>query len=138
MVNILNTNELKDVLSEIEGQENRTRKYLAYRQLDVYSGNQDKYIYQRISQLYGKDACDQIQAITSINLATRIVNTEASIYKYPPHRTFANATEQMEAQLMQHYEIMYADEKLKTANRYFRLGNQCQVQVIPDVVLVVI
>ncbi len=132
MLNIFNSNELKDVFAELEGHENRIRKYFAYKQLDIYSGNQDKYIYQKISQLYGKDACDHIQAITSINLATRIVNTEASIYKYPPMRTFANATEQMEAQLMQHYRSMYADEKLKTANRYFRLGNQCAVQVIPN------
>lgn len=131
MLDLFNTNEMKDVFSEIEGYENRVRKYLAYKQLDVYSGNQDKYIYQRISQLYGKDACNQIQAITSINLATRIVNTEASIYKYPPTRVFANATEQMQAQIDQHYKFMQSDEKLKTANRYFRLGNQCAVQVLP-------
>lgn len=131
MLDIFNKNELKDVFGEIEGQENRLRKYFAYKQLDVYSGNQDKYIYYKIEQMYGKDACNQIQAITSINLASRIVNAEASIYKHAPSRYFSNATDAMLEQINLHYEQMRANEKLKTANRYFRLGNQCQIQVVP-------
>jgi hypothetical protein len=134
MVNVLNPSELKDIFQEIEGYENKVRKYLAYKQLDIYSGNQDKYILARIQQLYGKDACDQIQAITGMELASRIVDAEASIYKHEPDRNFSkedgtSVTPDMEEYIEELYEC--SDEKLKTTNRLFRLGKQCQLMVVP-------
>lgn len=131
MLDIFNKNELKDVFAEIEGQENRTRKMLAYKQLDIFSGNQDKYIFAKISELYGKDACNHIQAITGIELASRIVNAEASIYKHAPERHFSDVSEDLEHYIENYYKQMCSNEKLKTANRYYRLGKQCQVQVVP-------
>lgn len=131
MINIFNQIELKEVFEELNTHEERTRKQLAYRQLDIYSGNQDKYIYAKIAQMYGKEACDHIQSITGVELAKRIVNAEASLYKHAPERYYSNASEKELEQIAFYYEQMLSDEKLKTANRYFRLGNQCQLMVVP-------
>lgn len=132
MVNVLNQSELKNILQEIESSENRWRKYKAYKELDIYNQNQAKYIDAKINQIYGNDACNTIQTITSINLATRIVSAEASIYKRCPTRTFANASEVEQEQIEKLYEEMCADEKLKIANRLFKLGSQCTLMLVPD------
>jgi soluble cytochrome b562 len=132
MVNVLNQSELKDIFLEIESQENKSRKYKAYKELDIYNQNQAKYIDAKISQIYGADACNTIQTITSINLATRIVSAEASIYKKCPERTFSGASEAEQAQINALYEEMCADEKLKVSNRLFKLGSQCTLMLVPD------
>lgn len=129
-MDILKPNELKDIFAEIEGYENRCRRYQAYKELDIYNQNQGRYILQKTSSIYGKEASQYVQAETSINLATRIVNAEASIYKRPAIRTFTGTDKEIE-QAYSHYKYMNSDEKLKTANRLYRLGNQCALQVIP-------
>jgi hypothetical protein len=129
-MDILKKNELKDVFAEIEGYENKLRRYNAFKELDIYNQNQSKYILEKIRKMYGEEAACSIQAETSINLATRIVNAESSIYKRPALRTFSGTEKEIE-QANSHYNYMNADEKLKTANRLFRLGNQCAIQVIP-------
>lgn len=131
MLNIFNANELKDVLSEMVGEENRRRKQKSFAELDIYSGNQDKYIWYKIEKMYGKEALDCIQAITGINLATRIADAEASIYKESPVRSWTNASEKEIEQIQAHYDNMRIDERLMLANRLFRLGNQCQLMIVP-------
>lgn len=132
MINVLNQSELKKAFIEMESTENKYRRYKAYKELDIYNQNQAVYIENRIREIYGKDACENIQTITSINLATRIVQAEASIYKKAPTRTFANASEKEKEQIDALYELMMVDEKLKVTNRLYKLGSQDTIMVVPD------
>lgn len=131
MINVMNELELKTILQEVDTAENRLRRAKAFKELDVYSGNQDKYIMGRISTLYGKDACDHIQPITAINLARRIATAEASIYRDAPKRTFNLVSDKEQEQLDAHYGSLEINQAMYLANSLYRLGNQCQVQVIP-------
>lgn len=131
MINLLNQNELKDVLGEMQSSENINRKRSAFQQLDIYSGNQANYVYAKIKEMYGQEAIDSIQIVAAINLAERISNAEASIYKEEPERSFTNATEKEIEQILKHYEEMDIDQSLMLLNRLYRLGNQSLLQIIP-------
>lgn len=133
MIDFLDSKNLKRIFAEIESSENRTRRYRAYKELDIYNQNQAKYVAEKINKMYGKDACHHIQTISEINLATRIVNAEASIYKKEPTRAFTNLNERQLQTVEQLYKDMMATEKLKLSNKMFRLGSQDAIQVIPDI-----
>ena len=89
MLDVFDKKKLKKAFAEIDGPENRARKLKAFKELDIYSGNQDIYINKKISKMYGADACNHIQTITGIELSSRIVNAEASPLRGSPFRVGA-------------------------------------------------
>lgn len=136
MPNVLLFETRKQILEDIAGDENRRRKNESIRRYDIYKKRQAQYIKQRLIEEYSVDTVQRMRVISSINLAPRIVDKQASLYCHPPTRTFATKsgaklTEPQEKQLKALYETDSFDIHAKKSNKFFKLQNQAALQIIP-------
>lgn len=129
--NYLDANVRKSIISEINGQENSKRRKDSDKQKEIYSDNILPFVKEYLEGFYSADAFKELPIIASINLAKRIVNQEASLYKECPKRTFTGVTEDQSKALLKIYEDMMFDSKMLKSNRYFRLQSQNDIYVIP-------
>jgi hypothetical protein len=120
-----------NIIDEIYGQENKARKNESFRNWEVYQERQDQYIIEKLKEEFSAKTVKEMRKVTSINLAPRIINELASIYKEPPKREFANVDDRELEQITALYEFANVDAKLKKANRLLKLHNQCGIQIIP-------
>lgn len=128
---VLNIDYRKARIDEILGEENKQRKARAYKKYQVYNSNLDQYIYDLLKHEYSKDKANEMRKITSINLSERIIDEMASIYKSAPERNLNGVNESQTEFVQDLYRDGKANVKLKKANRWFKLFNQCAIQVVP-------
>jgi len=136
MSDIQNTEFRTQVLSQINTQENKDRKIEAVKRFEVYKGRQRIFLEQMLKAEYELSTVQETRIISSINLAKRIVNSMASIYKKTPTRTFAtesgkDLSENEQLQIENLYSLAKANIKLKKSNRWYKLYDQCALHVIP-------
>lgn len=129
--NILDIDYRKKVLEGILGEENKRRKVDSFKRLDIYKKNQRKYILDRILKDLSPQTVANMRTFTSINFTRKIIDAQASIYKETPKREWANASDQEKAQLDSLYKYSKANVILKKSNRYYKLEDQCALQLIP-------
>lgn len=120
-----------NVIREIMGDENKFRKREAWRRYEVYRDRQDQFVELKMKSEFGEQTTKEIRKITSINLTKKICNKQASIYNEPPNRTYTAASEEEEKLLNDLYEKGKVNVKLKKANKYYKLMDQCTVYVLP-------
>jgi hypothetical protein len=111
--------------------ENKRRKAMSLRQTEIYNDRLLQAVYERIAARFSEETARTMPIVASINLAKRIVDQEASIYKHPPQREYENMSEQQ----MELFEIireeMSFNAKMMQSNRSFKLQNQNHVMVVP-------
>jgi len=78
----------KNVIDEILGDENRRRKEDAKTRFEVYRDRQERFVLEKLREMFDPTTVKEMRKITSINFTKRIVNEKASIYKDPPERLF--------------------------------------------------
>ena len=135
-IDILNQGFRNSRLGEILGDENRRRKEDAKTRFEVLSDRQDRFVRRQLIAEFGPNTVKEMRIISSINLTKRIVNEQASIYNEEPVRTFVTpdgkeATENELKQILNLYEEAKANIRLKKSNKYFKLQDQCTIQVWP-------
>ena len=131
MANILDISFRNSAIGEIGGEENKQRKEESLRRFEIYRQRQRQFILDRLEEEFSVQTVREMRTITSINLAKKIVDEMASIYKTQPEREYENATEAQAEYLDNLYEYSQANVKLKRANRYYKLQDQCAIQVLP-------
>lgn len=119
------------VIKEIKGEENKRRKAESLRRFEVYKERQQRFIVEKLESEFSRKTVDEMRKILSVNLAPRMINELASIYQNPPEREFTDATDDELKQIDALYESVKADVKLLQANRYFKLNDQCAIQIVP-------
>lgn len=129
---VLNPFELKDVIKELDSDENKERKIRSYVAYDIYNNNQHEYVMNCLKKDYPKETVPQMRTVTSINFAQRIVDSEASIYKYEPTRVFNDASDQGQELLENIYAFSNVNYHNKLANRFYRLDEQCALMMVPN------
>lgn len=120
-----------EVLTEIRGDENKLRKREAWRRYEVYRDRQDEFVELKLKKEFGEKSVSEIRKITSINLTKRICNKQASIYSIQPKRTWTEATDEEIKLIEAHYKCSKINVKLKKANKYYKLMDQCAMYVVP-------
>lgn len=136
MKNILDQGVRKSYIDEILSRENYDRKIASLKKFEVYKERQAKYVIEALEKEFSKQTVSEMRKITSINLVKRIINEESSIYKSEPVRTFGkkgggDVSKQEQEQLTNLYEFSKANTKLLRSNKWFKLFDQCALQVIP-------
>jgi hypothetical protein len=120
----------KKVLDDIKSNENILRKKESMIDYEIYNDRIQKYVYDEIVKQTSKATADSMPIVSTINLANRIVNNEATIYNNDPVRT----TDMLEADQMA-LDAVYEDgmfnSKLQKVNKYFKLRKQGFIQVVP-------
>lgn len=130
-VNYLNELVTKKLADEIGGAENVERKNISLKQFEVYMDRMLPYVKYYLEQFYNEEDIKSVPVISSINLARRITNQEASIYNCPPERTFIGVSEDQAKVLKQIYADMEVDAMMKKSNVYYKLQSQNNIQVLP-------
>jgi hypothetical protein len=131
MGNILDGGYRSGIIGEIQGEENEQRKEESLRRFEIYRQRQRQFILERLEEEFSVQTVREMRTITSINLTKRIIDEMASIYKTSPEREYTDATEAQESYIDNLYKYSRADVKLKAANRFYKLEDQCAIQVIP-------
>lgn len=132
MQDILDINVRKKIIQNIMAQENVERKSQSLRDTEVYNGNIEPYVYDRMFERgYSPSTMQQTPIVSTINTCKRVVDQTGSIYKEAPTRVFHNVSDEQAMELEETYESMWFDSKMATSNRYFKLQQQNHVIVLP-------
>ncbi len=121
----------RQIISEITGEENLSRKRFEQRKFDVYRNRQDRYVIEKLESELKPDFVKRMRKVLSINPCKRIIDEMASLYRTEPVRTFENADERAQAQLDAIYTDGMIDAKMRLANAYYKLHDQCALYVAP-------
>lgn len=123
--------DIKTVVGEIEGVENKERKAISLAETEIYSDDILKHVKAYLLKFYSEKTVNEMPFTGTINLAKRIVDQEASLYRTPPKRTFEGLSKQQIATINQVYQDLKLDQMLMRSNRMFKLQGQNHIQVLP-------
>lgn len=134
---LLNPGIRRNIIQEINSEENYSRKREHQKRFDVYRERQDRYILERLNREFNPDTVKNMRKLFSINLTTRIIDLMSSIYTMPPVRNFSSQSrdelsEQEETQLEALYDDCKINSALRNANKFYNLHDQCALMVVPD------
>ena len=119
------------VIKQINGEENKERKRGSLKAFEIYKKKQQDFIIERLLEEFTQTSVDDMRKILSINMSRRIINELASVYTHKPERTFATDDDSQRELLDTLYEKCDVTNKMKRANRYYKLANQCFMYVYP-------
>ncbi len=121
----------KKIIDEIQSRENQERKAASFKECEVYSGNLHQYVVEELEEAFGIPAARKMPKISSVNLASRVVKEEATIYKEKPRRTLMGSTPKQQEALDLIYRDMMANSKLMKSNELYKLQDQSLLMVVP-------
>lgn len=131
-VNLLDPVTRKEIVDEIKGAENISRKRYEQRKFDIYRNRQAQYVLERLRDEFGSKSVSQMRKVLSINPLPRIIQEQASLYTNEPCRHFSDASEQEQETLEQLYHYCKVDQNMRLANRYYKLHEQAFLYVVPN------
>jgi hypothetical protein len=131
---------IKQIIQEVESDENKRRKAEHAKRHDVYNDHQRPHVLAALLNEFSTRTVQEMRTCTSINLSRRMVDEMASLYKRPPVRDIeiesqAGAETEAQAELKTGLLALYDDFRvnvaLKRANQKYKLHDQACIQVIP-------
>jgi len=132
-LNLMNPGLRKSILEEMEAYENSQRKLVSLQQYEVYKDRIRKFVKLYLEGFYSKETIEELPIFSSVNIARRIVNKEASIYLNEPEREFYGVSEKQKEILNQIYEDMNINNIMLRANRFYKLQDeQIHLYVVPS------
>ena len=137
MQDVLRADYRKEMLDEILGDENRSRKAESFRRSEIYNKRQAPYVEQALKdEGFSDESVADMRKITSINIAPRVVDKLAPLYQEAPERTFSTESGEPMSEdsiniIEEHYDAAAVNTKLLRANRIKKFQNQAIAQVVP-------
>jgi hypothetical protein len=122
---------MKQIAQDIDSTENKRRKRVSFSQGEILRDILLPAVEAYLRTFFREETIRNMPIFGSINLARRIIKNEASIYSTPPKRTFEGVSEEQALKLEEVYADMCANQKLKTANEYFKLQDQTHLNIVP-------
>jgi len=81
------------IIGQIESDENKKRKAESYNQFQIYNDNLRPFVLRKLRSMYSDETVCEMPVISSINIAKRICNQEASIYRNSPIQNFVGVSD---------------------------------------------
>lgn len=131
MPDVLDIGFRKQIITDIDSDENRQRKKESLRRFEVYKDRQEEFVIEKLRGEFNQTTIKDMRKVLSINMCKRVVNEQSTIYNKEPNRTFSDASDNEKDQLMALYEEANVNLKLRKTNRWFKLFGQTILQVIP-------
>ena len=129
---LLNKDFRKEALEEIEGAENKARKYESFKQYEIYNDNIAPFVKRSLATQMSECSANSTPLVSCVNLAKTIVNYQATVYSREPERHFTDTSERNIEAIKSVYEDIDFDSKMQKSNKYFKLQKQCCIQLIPS------
>jgi hypothetical protein len=128
---ILNEEFRKEVIKQINGEENIKRKKEMKKRYDVYRDLTKKYVKELVIEEMGKDAWAEIvNRVANISVAKKIINKKANIYTSGVCRKVVGDDELTE-KLSMLSKALDLNIKMKKNNRFVELFKNTAIRVIP-------
>lgn len=121
----------KKLIKQLESQDNLGRKASSYRASEILNDRLKPYVVESLREQFDESSVKEIPAVSSINIAKRVVNALACIYRDAPVREFPELTQDQAEQLKSLYDDMGLNKKLNLANKIYKNHDQCLVQIVP-------
>lgn len=128
---ILDAGYRRLVLSQIKQGENKYRKDKSWKQYRVMSDDYSQYVVEKLAGSFDIDTVLEMPRIASINIANKIVQKTAVVYKKAPTRTYTGVSDaDTEVLNLIHVDGKF-NKKLRASNKSFKYQNQNLIQIIP-------
>jgi hypothetical protein len=128
---LLDVDERKRIISEIQSAENKARKLREQRKFDIYRKRQAPYVLERLQDEFDASTVQNMRKVLSINPCKRIVDEQASLYVDEPNRHWTDASDAEGKVLDEIYNVGMVNPQLRLANRYYKLHGQSCLYVLP-------
>ena len=120
------------LIASINSKGNKERKEESLKRFEIFNDRQGQYIQDALVEEFDVETVKGMRVVKSVNISKRIIQEQASIYNDEPERNYSNASEKEDEQLENLNRFSLLDQKLKMANRYFKLYNdQIILKVLP-------
>lgn len=130
-MDLLNAEDRKVFLQDIKSNENRLRKQKSVKDYDVLNDNLYDYVVDYLRSQFSNQTVLEMPIVSSVNIAKRVCNKEASIYKTAPERSFTNLSDEQQKELIQKYAEWGINQKMFKANLYYKDQQQTCLMVVP-------
>lgn len=121
----------KDLIQEINSQENLDRKDLSLKQFEVYKGRIKQHVKEYLLEHNDPTTVKEMPLVSCANLAKRVGDQEASIYKSAPFRTFNELDESQTEAIQNLYVDAKADRMSLKSNKVYAQQRQGLIQIVP-------
>lgn len=120
----------KQILDGIFSAENVCRKRKSFGDYQIYNDNAYKYVRERLVKQLGVETTENMQIMSQLNVAKRMVQERASIYNTPPERLYSDITNGDKEALTKMFSDCGYNTVLGKANQYYCLRHQTFLQSI--------
>ena len=117
-------------LTETPGE--KGRKYESFQQWEIYQDRIKDAVINNLREQYDLQSVKEMPVVSSINLAKRLVNQCAVVYKKAPSREWSELSEDQEETTRELYAYMRTNKKMDKSNKGFKLQDQSHVWIVPD------
>lgn len=130
-IELLDIDVRKQIIEEILSRENQTRKDEAYRRHLCNKDQTDRFVTEMLLKQFDSSTVEQMQySISNISIAKKIINKLAKVYSHGVERGITGSESETE-KLQQLADLLKADTKLKTTNKYLKLQRNTLAYVKP-------
>lgn len=135
-VQILDIDIRAQILEEIEGPENISRKEESLRRYECFKDFTKKYVLQRIESEMGADtAIDVRNRVSNISFTRKVVDKRAGVYRDGVKRILIDQngkrTDDSQEQVGGVYRLVNANSQMKKTNKFSELQKNCLVFAKP-------
>ena len=128
---LLNQTTRAMIIQEIEGQENRSRKYEAYKRYQCYKDMTNHYVMNYLLRQFEQNTVNEMRyALSNISFVRKVVDKLARVYSNGVERSIAGDEEATE-KLKKIEKVFKLTEKLKNTNRFLKLQKNIDFYVKP-------
>lgn len=124
---ILNAYDIKQIIDEIKGSSEVSRRAMQKRRHDMYKDDSKKFLIEQIKREFSADAIQEMR-LAPINVLKKIINKRSVIYRVPPQRV---ATEQDQPLVDYYAKELSLDWIMGKANKYYNLFSNTVLYCIP-------
>lgn len=120
----------RELIQEIRGNENIERAEISLRDTQIYGGQIKPYVEEELRRMYS-DSASQYPIVSSINVAKKVTDSKASLYREEPTRDFSNLDDAQTGAVELVYKDMMIDQKMMASNKLYELQRQTHVYLVP-------
>ena len=121
----------RKILSEIKSPENMDRKDISFRRMKVLKGDLHQYVVEKLRENFHGETVKKMPIESNINIASRISEEKASIYREEPNREFLGLDESQQETIEKIYQDMKVNYKLLKSNEFFVAERQSILMCVP-------
>ncbi len=121
----------KQIIEEIEGRENKLRKYNAYKRYQCYKDKTSHYVVELLLRQFDQDTVEEMRyALSNISIVKKVIDKLARVYSNGVDRSISGDVKATE-NLKKIEKLLDVNTAMKKANRFLKLQKNVDVFVKP-------